>query len=183
VGDGGGWPNTLADVAAGIDRLADLDVDTERVVAIGHSAGGHLAVWAAGRPGIRDGAVGSTPGVPLTGVISQAGVLDLVSAATNQVGGTAVPDLLGGLPDAVPARYAIADPFQAIPLDVPVLCVHAKGDEDVPYAQSVAYVAAAQAAGATASLLEAPGDHDTLIDPTTPDWELVVDALPALFSS
>ncbi len=49
VGNGGGWPATFADVAAGIDLLADLDVDTCAVVAIGHSAGGHLAAWAAGR--------------------------------------------------------------------------------------------------------------------------------------
>lgn len=56
VGNGGGWPGTLADVAAGIDLLDTLDVDTSHVVAIGHSAGGQLAVWAAGRSALAAGA-------------------------------------------------------------------------------------------------------------------------------
>ena len=184
-GGGGGWPATLADVAAAIDLLAalddgDRDVDSRNVVAVGHSAGGQLAVWAAGRPSIPDGSVGSSPRVRLRGAVSQAGVLDLVSAADNGVGGTAVSDLLGGSPAHVPARYTIADPTQAIPLDVPILCVHARADDDVPYSQSVAYVAAATAAGASASLQTVPGDHYTLIDPTSVAWETVVDALPAL---
>ena len=180
VGDGGGWPSTLADAAAAIDHLATLGVDTDDVVAVGHSAGGQLAVWAAGRSGIPDGSVGSSPRVSLRGVVSQAGVLDLVTAADDGVGGTAVPDLLGGSPTQVPSRYTIADPTQAIPLDVPVLCVHARADENVPYSQSVAYVAAATAAGAKASLQTVPGDHFTLIDPTSPAWHVVVDALPGL---
>ena len=180
VGNGGGWPATLADVAAGIDMLDELGVDTDAVVAVGHSAGGQLAVWAAGRSGLPDGAVGSGPRVAFRGVVSQAGVLDLVTAANNQVGGTAVPDFLGGLPDQVPARYAIADPTHAIPLDVPVLCVHAKADENVPYSMSVQYVSTATAAGAQATLVTVPGDHFTLIDPTSPDWAAVVDALPGM---
>jgi acetyl esterase/lipase len=179
-GGGGGWPATLDDVGAAIDHLVQLDIDSNRVVTVGHSAGGHLAVWAAGRPGIADGAAGSSPAVRLRGAVSQAGVLDLVTAANTGVGGTAVPDLLGGLPDQVPARYAIADPSQAIPLDVPVLCVHAKADDDVPYELSVGYVAAATAAGATATLATVPGDHYTLIDPSAPAWDTVVDALPGL---
>jgi len=183
VGNGGGWPATLEDVAAAIDHLDSLDVDIDHVVSVGHSAGGHLAVWAAGRPGIHDGAVGSAPVVRLRGAVSQAGVLDLVTAAAEGTGGTAVTDLLGGGPDAVPVRYRIADPFQAIPLDVPVVCVHTTADSDVPYAQSVAYVAAASAAGANATLQTPPGDHFTLIDPADPGWDVVVDALPALLGN
>lgn len=49
VGKGGGWPTTLQDVSDAIDWLSELDLDLSRVVAIGHSAGGHLATWAAGR--------------------------------------------------------------------------------------------------------------------------------------
>lgn len=185
VGNGGGWPATLADVATAIDLLADLadgdsKVDSQDVVAVGHSAGGQLAVWAAGRYGIPDGSVGASPKVRLRAAVSQAGVLDLVTAADNGVGGTAVQDLLGGSPAQVPARYTIADPTQAIPLDVPVFCVHATADDNVPYSQSVAYVAAATAAGARASLHTVPGDHFTLIDPTSVAWATVVEALPAL---
>ena len=73
LGNGGGVPETLDDVAAAIDALADIDgVDLSRVVAIGHSAGGHLAAWSATR---------ENPRVPLTGVVSQAGVLDLQRAS------------------------------------------------------------------------------------------------------
>src|ERR1700677_1310495 len=57
-GGGGGWPTTFEDVAAGIDLLAALPVETSRVVAVGHSAGGHLGVWAAGRAGLPAGAPG-----------------------------------------------------------------------------------------------------------------------------
>jgi dipeptidyl aminopeptidase/acylaminoacyl peptidase len=173
VGIGGGWTGTLDDVAAGLDHLATLDVDTSRVVAIGHSAGGQLATWAAGR---------ATPLVALTAVVSQAGVLDLATAACQGVGQTAVSDLLGGSPDEVPERYAAADPIVQVPLPVPVLCVHSSADDIVPIAQSTAYVAAATAAGADARLVESTGDHFTMIDPSTPDWAVVVNALPALLS-
>jgi acetyl esterase/lipase len=182
VGGGGGWPGTFEDVAAGIDHLADLDVDTARVVAIGHSAGGQLAVWAAGRAKLPAGVPGAAPRVRLTGVIAQAGVLDLGTAAETHVGHGAVVDLLGGTPRQEPLRYAGTDPIGQVPLDAEVLCVHARSDQDVPFAQSTAYVAAATAAGGRASLHEAAGDHYTLIDPDSPDWRLTVDALPGMLA-
>lgn len=165
VGNGGGWPSTFDDIATGIDRLADLEVDTSAVVAIGHSAGGLLAVWAAARVGAR---------VPVTGVVSQAGVLGLVRAAEAGVGERAVPDLMGGMPSERPDAYRQADAVAA----VPVLCVHARADADVPFWMSVDYVAAA---GGSARLVEVEGDHYTLIDPESAAWELVVSALPGLF--
>lgn len=180
VGAGGGWPTTLADVAAGLDRLADLDVDTSRVVAIGHSAGGHLATWAAGRALLPDGVPGAAPRVAVTAVVSQAGVLDLAAAGRHQVGGSAVVDLLGGTPEQVPERYAVSDPSALLPLTASVLCVHSPADDRVPIAQSRNYVEAALAAGAEASLVVAAGDHFTLIDPESPDWSIVRAALPRL---
>ena len=93
VGGGGGRPATFANVSAGIHLLAALDVDTSAVVAIGHSAGGHLAAWAAGR---------AQPRVAITGVVSQAGVLDLVRCANEGTGGTAAVDLMGGAPAQLP---------------------------------------------------------------------------------
>jgi acetyl esterase/lipase len=170
VGTGGGWPATLDDVAAAVDHLADLDVDASRVVAVGHSAGGQLAVWAAGRRDAR---------VPLTAAVSQAGVLDLTVAARTGVGQTAVPDLLGGTADEVPDRYAAADPIRHVPPPVPVLCVHARADDTVPFAQSEAYVAAA---GSRAALCEVPGDHYTVIEPAHESWALVRSCLPALLA-
>jgi acetyl esterase/lipase len=182
VGDGGGWPTTLDDVAAGIDHLATLGVDTTHVVAIGHSAGGQLAAWAAGRATLPATAPGARPRVVVTAVVSQAGVLDLATACNQRVGGSAESDFIGGTPAQQPERYAWADPIQQVPLPAPVLCVHSRADANVPFAQSSAYVAAATKAGARATLTEVPGDHFTLIDPTSPAWAVVVAALPALFA-
>lgn len=177
VGNGGGWPRTFVDVAAAIDRLATLEVDTGSVVAVGHSSGGHLAVWAAGRIGLPEGAPGARPRVPLTGVIAQAGLLDLGGAYRAQLSDAAVRELMGGSPDDVPARYAIADPLAGIPLSVPVLCLHAHDDVDVPFTQSSGYAREARAAGGQVELVETGGDHFTLIDPCHPDWTVAVDTL------
>ena len=169
VGNGGGWPSTAHDVAAAIDHLANLDADTSAVVAIGHSAGGHLAVWAAGR---------TKPRVRLGGAVAQAGVLDLFAAHREQLGAGAVASFLGGRPEEFAERYRAADPLTAAPLAAPVLCVHARADADVPITQSEAYVAR----GGQAALREVPGDHFTLIDPSDESWLLVRAALPALLA-
>lgn len=194
VGNGGGWPTTLQDVADGTDMLATVaasgehgTIDTARVVAVGHSAGGQLAAWLAGRSKLPAGAPGAIAAgkksVAVTGVVSQAGVLDLTVAANTGVGGSAVPGLLGGTPKDVPRNYQIADPIKHLPLGVPVHCVHGHDDGNVPYAQSTAYVDAAIKAGDTAVLHPIDGDHFTLIDPTSDAWTVVVDLLPKLLTA
>jgi acetyl esterase/lipase len=180
VGAAGGWPATFEDIAAGIDLLAELPVDTTRVAAIGHSAGGHLAAWAAGRSGLRAGAPGARPLVAVTAVISQAGVLALADCAREGVGGTAALDLMGGRPQDLPERYRLADPVTAVPVEAAVLCLHSRADEAVPFAYSERYVAAAAQAGGRARLHETDGDHFTLIDPHSADWRVAADALPGL---
>ena len=179
---GGGWPGTFEDVGAGIDLLATLPVDASRVVTVGHSAGGHLAAWAAGRAKLPPGAPGADPAVAVTAVVSQAGVLALADCARERVGGTAAFDLMGGGPDELPEEYRLADPIAAVPLPVPVLCLHSPGDDSVPYSYSERYVAAATAAGGRARLKELSGDHFTLIDPASTDWAAVIAALPGLLS-
>jgi acetyl esterase/lipase len=169
VGNGGGWPATFDDVAAGIDVLAELDVDTTRVVAVGHSAGGHLAVWAAGRTDAR---------VRVAGAVAQAGVLDLTAAYRDRLSNGAVAEFLGGTPEQLPERYRAADPLAAAPLAVPVLCVHARADDTVPFGQSEAYVAA----GGRARLVAVPGDHFSVIDPDDRSWAIVRAALPGLLA-
>jgi acetyl esterase/lipase len=186
VGNGGGWPNTLADVAAGIDLLAELSdepLDLARVVAIGHSAGGQLATWAAARPSLPAQAPGAAPGVRVTGVIAQAGVLDLFRGAADGLGTAAVADFLGGPPDEVPERYRLASPQEWVPLAAAVRCLHARDDDTVPFSQSADYVRAARAAGADASLVEVPGGHFGVIDPTLPAWQAALDLLPELCGS
>ncbi len=164
-GGGGGVPSTLDDVRAAIGTLGDTGLDLTRVVTLGHSAGGHLATWA-GR------AVDA-----VTHVVSQAGVLDLVAADRDGLGGGAVQALLGHR--AGPGD-ADVDPTQQLPLAVPVWCVHATDDDTVPIRQSVDYVAAATAAGAHAELVEVAGDHYVVIDPTTQAWRRTVEILDGI---
>ncbi len=171
-GGGGGAPATFDDVAAAIDTLADLDVDTSTVVALGHSAGGHLAAWAAGR-----GSHGWSDRVPVTHVVSQAGVLDLVAADRDDLGSGAAAALLGHAPTSADEKY---DPAQQLPLDVPVWCVHGTSDDIVPLSQSVLYVEAATAAGATAELVEVDGDHFVVIDPSSQAWTRTLEVLDTI---
>jgi acetyl esterase/lipase len=85
---GGGWPGTLQDVADAIDAVADLDpaLDTDQVIVVGHSAGGHLAVWAAHRAALPEGAPGTNPGITPVGAVSLAGILDLTAADATGLG-------------------------------------------------------------------------------------------------
>ena len=178
LGLGGGYPSTLEDAAAAIDYLATLEeVDTERVAAIGHSAGGHLAVWAAGRSKLTASAPGAGPVVELAGAVSLAGVANLGTAAREKIGNGAVTDLMGGSPGELPERYAVADPLPQVPIPAIVRCVHARADDRVPFAESVTYVAAAQAAGQDARLLEVDGGHFSIADISSPTWPVVIDAL------
>ena len=176
VGAGGGWPPTCDDVAAGIDRLADVpDVDlTGRVITLGHSAGGHLATWAASRQ--RHERWQPTP-VRVTAVVAQAGVLDLRRGHAERLGDGAVAAFLGGPPG--PATDVV-DPQRQLPLKVPVRCVHGRDDDVVPPHYSTAYVEAARAAGAHAEVLTVDGDHMTVIDPASQAWEQTAALLVSL---
>jgi acetyl esterase/lipase len=178
---GGGYPATLEDVATAIDHLATIeDVAVDRVVAIGHSAGGHLAAWAAGRSKLPAAAPGSRPVVELAGVISLAGVLDLAAAARENIGNGAAVDFIGGSPEEHPERYAVADPLTRVPIPAIVRCIHARADDRVPLTQSVTYVAAAQASGEDARLLEVQGDHSSVANTSAPTWPSVIQALEDL---
>ena len=109
----GGWPATFEDVAAGIDHLGTLDepLDLARVFAIGHSAGGHLAFWAAARGGLPAGAPGAEPRIRPAGVVAQGGVVDLREALRLHLSGDVVRRLLGGPPGKLPGRYDVASPL------------------------------------------------------------------------
>jgi acetyl esterase/lipase len=180
---GGGWPGTFTDVAAGIDHLArglDPDVaDLGRVTVLGHSAGGQLAVWAAARPGLPDGAPGAHPEVVIRRVVSLAGVLDLTAAVADPhllVGG--VVGLLGGRPDEVPDRYRLASPVERLPLGIPQLVLHGEHDGTVPPAHSREYARRAREAGDTVDLeVVARTGHMDVIDPRSTAWATVVDWL------
>ena len=131
---GGGWPGTCEDVAAGLDHLAGLagrePLDLDRLVVAGHSAGGHLALWSAARPGLPAGAPGAGPLVAPRLAVSLAGVCDLHAGAAGGIGEGAVAEFLGATPDQAPERYLLASPRARLPLGVAQLLVH--GDADHP---------------------------------------------------
>lgn len=174
--DGGGWPGTLEDVAAAIDHLADVvEVDRDRVATCGHSAGGHLALWLAGRHRVERGLPGAAPRVAPVVAVAQAGVCDLEQGWRDGLGRGAVEALLGSL-DVAPERFAAASPASLAPLGVPQLLVHGDADDIVPVSQSRAYASL----DPDAELVELAGaDHFDVIEPTHAAWTAVVDRLVA----
>jgi pimeloyl-ACP methyl ester carboxylesterase len=159
LGNGGGVPETLDDVSDAIDALADLDgVDLSRVVAIGHSAGGHLAAWAANRSNSR---------VPLTGVVSQAGVLSLERARDLRLSNGVVDRFLDGQP------MGVACPSERLPLHVPALLTHGGLDDEVPLEISERFAAAS---GAELVVFPDKGHYEHL-DPADPMWQAVIEWL------
>jgi acetyl esterase/lipase len=174
---GGGWPGTFDDVAAAVDHILELgELDPRRVVTCGHSAGGHLALWAAARPRLPNGAPGSAPRVRARGAVALAAVCDLERAWRDDLGGGASSGLVGSF-DEVPDRYACASPSALQPIGVPQLIVHGAADEVVPLSQSRDYATGDHQAELIV-LQEA--DHFDVVDPAHASWRAVVERLPAL---
>jgi acetyl esterase/lipase len=173
------WPATLTDVAASHDHLRTHPrADLSRTAVVGHSAGGHLALWLASRTRLPAGAPGASPRVPPPALaVGQAPVADLSGAARLGLGSGAVSALLGGAPDQLPERLALADPLGLLPTGVPTVCVHGESDEVVPISQSEAYVARA---GDAARLVRLPGGHDEHLDPGSSELAAVREALARL---
>lgn len=181
LGGGGGWPATFIDVAAAVDHIAELpELDATRVVTCGHSAGGHLALWAAARGRLPADAPGARPRVAVRGAISLAGVVDLERAADTGLGAGAVATLLGGSPRRRPDRYAAASPARLLPLGVPQVLLHGDTDGVVPLSLSADYTDRAVAAGDDARLVTLAGvDHMAVIQPSSPAWPAIVEATTA----
>jgi acetyl esterase/lipase len=197
VGDrGGAWPGTFHDVARSVDYLRVLapqyQLDLQRVVPVGHSAGGQLAFWLAARPRIAadNPLAGSsltehegkqaTP-LPLAGAISLAGVLDLETAWRLHLSNDAVVELLGEKFPKAPERYTAASPSAMLPLGVAQILIHGTRDSDVPIEISRHYAAKAKSLGDPVTYLELEGiDHFDVIDPRSTAWERTVEALQAL---
>lgn len=186
LGGGGGWPATLADVAAGADALRGLGapLDLARVATAGHSAGGHLALWLAARPRLAPASLlWAADPLPVRGVLALAGLADLGAAARLGLCGTAVPELLGGAPEQQAGRYAEASPAELLPLGLPHAHVVGAHDTIVPPAYLDEFVGRARAAGDEATLAVLAGaGHFDVVAPAQPAWATVLAALRGLLA-
>lgn len=172
----GVWEQMSADVETALAIAADLADGTRLhagragrpLVIIGHSAGGHLALW------------GATRERRIDAVVALAPVADLAEADRRDLSNGAVRELLGPDSTTVPDLYAAASPAALLPLGVPQQVVHGRADVDVPLDLVEGYVAAAVAAGDEVTLVSPDDvDHFHIIDPTHPVWSAVKDQLTA----
>ena len=161
--EGGGWPGTFDDVLSGAQQLLKLaksyPIDLGRVLAAGHSAGGHLALWLA-----------SQRVLDLRGVIPLAAISDLRRASAMSLCEGAVNQLLGGPPERVPQRYGAASPLDLLPISVPQRLIHGTADTVVPFEMSEHFARVSK----NAKLVPLHGaGHFDLIDPRSRFWPAV----------
>ena len=181
---GGGWPNTFEDVARGTDYLRVLaqthSLDLKRVIVMGHSSGGQLALWLGARAHIpKDGPLYSPDPLHVQGIISLAGITDLRKYSSSC--GGAVRKLLGGLPDESPLRYQKTSPIELLPMGVTQVLIHGSRDQIVPANFSKDYATAARTKGddARMTIIE-EADHFELIAPHSSAWPAVVESVSTL---
>jgi acetyl esterase/lipase len=182
---GGGWPGTLTDVGMALDFLASVAqqyaLDLSRVVTVGFSAGGQLALWAGSRDRFAPGhPLWSAAPLRVSGAVCLAGASDLIRCADLQLSQRIVESFLGGTPLEVPERYTSSSPTALLPLHLPQVLIHGTADTSVPHEISERHHAAARTAGDDCELLLLPGvEHFELIDPLAPSWNIVRDAVLA----
>lgn len=152
---GGRWPAAAEDVARAVEFVAELPIDHARVVLVGHSAGGQLALWA-----------GKRAQLP---VVALAPVSDVrESAARNGPDGAAAQFMAA-------EHFAEGSPLELLPLGVPQILIHGTADDGVPYAMSERYV---EAAGGEAELVTLEGSgHFEPIDPLAREWPQTLEAI------
>ncbi len=185
---GSGWPGTFQDIAAAIGYLDQLvddgSIDLERVVLVGHSSGGTMALWAAALlagQAPKDFLRPQLP--PLKGVISLAGISDLRRAWEQVIQFRVVQRVLGGPPAQYPERYEAASPIELLPFHTPQILIHGLRDTNVPYEMSQCYALAAQASGDPVSLISLPDiGHGELVEPKSHAWAKISQSVADLLS-
>jgi acetyl esterase/lipase len=187
VGDtGGGWPGTFQDVAKAADYVRELakqyPLDVKRIVAVGHSAGGHLVLWLAARHNLpKSSELYAANPIAIRGLVSLAGIPDLVAAGADTGCGDMGYRLMGGKPEQFPERYKQGSPAELLPLGVKQVLIHGEADKLVPQKLSVEYEARARKSGDDVMLASVTGaGHFELVVPTTEAWKRVEEAVAGL---
>ena len=186
VGDGGGgWPGTFQDVADAADFLLKIaleyNLNLDQVAATGHSAGGHLALWLAGRKWLdgEDPLRGEVP-LALNGVVALAGITDLAAYFSPEGCGSAVAGLLGGEPSEVPDRLQRASPIAMVPFGVTQALVIGEHDSIVPKSQADSFADAARQMGDRVGVTMIFGaGHFELVDPSHEGFNIIRDTVLA----
>ncbi len=186
LGDaGGGWPGTFLDWSHATDYVRTLaasrPLDLSRVVVVGHSAGGHAALWLTARPKLPPGSelsTGTTP-LPLIAAVDLDGPGELrAGLGYSAMCGDAADQLMGGTPDAVPSRFVQASPSELLPLGVPQYMVSATF---VPLAAAQRYHDMAQAKGDTVTIIDqSHSGHFEMVTPGTPEEKQVEDLVVSI---
>ncbi|MEV0846330.1 alpha/beta hydrolase [Streptomyces sp. NPDC049954] len=183
----GRWPETFDDVATAVDALPELarralpGADPSRTVLTGHSAGGHLALWAAARHNLpADAPWYRAAAPPLRGVVALAPLADLVLAREGKVCEGAAEQFLGG-PERFGGRLPYADPVALLPTGIATTLVHGREDREVPPEIADSFAEAAAAAGELVgvTLLEDVG-HFPLVDPAADACAVVAEEIAQL---
>jgi acetyl esterase/lipase len=180
---GGGWPGTFTDVATAVDHARVLakqhPLDLSRVVVVGHSAGGHLALWAAARSRLpQDSPIYVRDPLSVAGAVALGGpgdLRDFTTYAASICGTPVIEQLMGGTPDSKPERYAQGSPAALLPLGTRQVLIVGDNDPVMPARARDAYVAAAVKAGDNAEVVVVPGGHFEVIAPTSEAWPTVRD--------
>jgi pimeloyl-ACP methyl ester carboxylesterase len=185
--EGGGWPGTFRDVASAADFVRTLarehPLDVTRVISIGHSAGGHLAMWLAARHKVAKGSeLYTSDPLRLGGVVNLDGPADLKAMLALQqpiCGSPVITDLLGGAPDERPERYRAASPVELLPFDGRQAFFAGR-----MFAAHVApYEAAVKRTGDTIhTTVLADAGHFVFIDPVSDVWPMVLKSVRGLLS-
>ena len=182
---GGGWPGTFQDVARGADHVREIArehrLDLTRAISIGHSAGGHFALWLAARPKLKPTSELYLPDpLKLSGAVSLDGPGDLKATIALQqpvCGQPVITNLVGGSPETHAERYQDASPIEMLPFGMPQVFFAGRmfGDHAAPYEE------ATRRSGDTIQTTVLPtAGHFVFIDPQSDTWPSVLKAVQSL---